>query len=77
MPKVSEETLRQVEAAMNQYEQVVTISALKPHTKRTYMLHSRNFVRWLGDTFEPGEHKARQLEAEFRRQSQSQSGHRI
>ena len=27
---------------------------MTPSTKRTYLLHAENFVRWLSDDFNPG-----------------------
>ena len=46
--------VRRVEEALAEYEAEVTASRLKPSSKRTYLLHARHFVRWLGGDFEPG-----------------------
>jgi hypothetical protein len=48
------ETVRLVEQAWERYEKVVDNAPLMPNAKRTYLLHSRNFVRWLKDDFMPG-----------------------
>ena len=55
MPKVDQSTLRRVQEALHQYESEVEEAPLRDSTKRTYLLHARNFVRWLDDDFEPGE----------------------
>ena len=52
--KVRPETLREVEEALERYRTEVGKSRLRPSAKRTYLLHSTNFVRWLDDDFEPG-----------------------
>lgn len=54
MPKISRDALRQVQDALEQYEDEVDDSLLKRSTKHTYILHAQNFVRWLDDDFEPG-----------------------
>lgn len=54
MPKVSIEAIRQVEAALDQYEEQVETTNLKPSSKWTYILHARQCVRWLNADFEPG-----------------------
>jgi hypothetical protein len=48
------ETVRLVEQAFERYAKVVDSAPLMPNTRRTYLLHSRNFVRWLKDDFTPG-----------------------
>lgn len=54
--KVSKETLREIEQALMQYEDRVNGDPdLQAYAKKTYLLHARNFVRWLADDFEPGE----------------------
>jgi hypothetical protein len=55
MPKVSADAMREVEAALKQYDAEVHASGLQPKTVRTYVLHATNFVRWLKDDFVPGE----------------------
>ncbi len=54
MPKVSPTTLREVREALRRYERIVAASPMRESTKKTYLLHSNNFVRWLADDFEPG-----------------------
>ena len=54
MPEVSREVLERVKEAFDRYEAEVETSDLRPSAKQTYLLHSRNFVRWLDDDFEPG-----------------------
>jgi hypothetical protein len=55
MPKVSSQTLREVEQALEAYEAEVRAARLAPKTVRTYLLHATNFVRWMRDDFAPGE----------------------
>ena len=54
MPKISKDALRQVRVALDQYENEVNVTTLRPSSKNTYILHARNFVRWLNDDFYPG-----------------------
>ena len=54
MPKVSQDALNQVKNALEQYEREVNGTPMANNTKNTYLLHSRNFVRWLNDDFQPG-----------------------
>lgn len=54
MPKISNDALRQVQEALDRYEEEVNGSSLARNTKATYLLHANNFVRWLDDDFEPG-----------------------
>ena len=55
MQKLDRECLEKVATAMDEYEKFVKNSTdLMPNTKRTYLLHSRNFVRWLHGEFVPG-----------------------
>ena len=54
MPKVNAETLKRVQDALEKYEMEVSDAPLSPNSKKTYILHARNFVRWLDDDFEPG-----------------------
>ena len=54
MLKVRAETLREIEEAFRRYEDEVEGSPLARQAKDTYLLHSRNFVRWLKDEFTPG-----------------------
>ena len=55
MPKVSSLTLKEVQEALRRYEETVEESPLRLSSKNTYLLHARQFVRWLADDFEPGE----------------------
>ena len=54
MPKVSPEILKAVKDALDSYEKEVERTPLTASAKNTYLLHARNFVRWLDDDFEPG-----------------------
>ena len=54
MPKISKDALKQVQAALDQYEKEVDASSLTRSTKNTYFLHAWHFVRWLDDDFVPG-----------------------
>ena len=54
MPKISNSCLKQVKDALEQYGQEIEATELQESTKRTYLLHAKNFVRWLDNDFEPG-----------------------
>ncbi len=55
MPKVSNKSaLQQVKDALEKYRRAVEPTDMQPSTKRTYLLHAENFVRWLDDDFDPG-----------------------
>ena len=54
MPKISQPSLREVQEALEKYREVVDATRMTPSTKRTYLLHAENFVRWLSDDFNPG-----------------------
>lgn len=56
MPKVNPEVLKIVQEALERYADEVESSRLSPNAKQTYIGHSREFVRWLDDDFEPGIH---------------------
>ena len=56
MPKVSPEVLKSVQKALDRYIEEVEGSRLSQNAKQTYIGHSREFVRWLDDDFEPGAH---------------------
>ena len=45
---------QKVKEALEVYRNEVEKSNLAPNTKKTYLLHSENFVRWLHEDFEPG-----------------------
>ena len=40
--------------ALELYKQEVNESELKPATRKTYLLHAENFVRWIEGNFTPG-----------------------
>ena len=54
MAKVSPEVLEMVQKALAQYVLVIKESELSEESKKTYIEHPYNFVRWLDDKFEPG-----------------------
>ena len=52
------ETMEKIEALYHEYEAEVLAAEekglLMKNTVRTYLLHSRNFVKWCKGQFEPG-----------------------
>ena len=54
MPKISLPSLHEVQEAFERYSDVVEESELQLSSKNTYLLHAKQFVRWLADDFEPG-----------------------
>ena len=54
MAKVNAEVLAIIQEAVEQYCQAVQESELSEESKKTYIEHPNNFVRWLNDDFEPG-----------------------
>ena len=54
MPKIDGESLSQVQATLENYEEAVNATLMTEQSKKTYLLHAKNFVRWLDDDFEPG-----------------------
>ena len=52
------ETMEKIEALYHEYETEVLAAEekglLMENTVRTYLLHSRNFVKWCKGQFEPG-----------------------
>jgi len=54
MPRMTPECIREVEKAFREYEREVEDSKLRLSTKNTYLLHARQFVKWLKGEFEPG-----------------------
>jgi hypothetical protein len=52
--RMSAAALIEVERALERYEAEVNATPLKELAKTTYLLHARNFVRWLNGDFEPG-----------------------
>ena len=53
-PRIEPELLHAIRDAWRSYEQTVNATALMENAKKTYLLHSENFVRWLEGDFEPG-----------------------
>ncbi len=57
--RIKREALDEVERALEQYRELLAeleqTGVLKENTRKTYLLHSENFVRWLKDEFDPGE----------------------
>ena len=49
-----ESCMEQVERCLEQYRQEVEETELTPSTKRTYIVHATNFVRWMKHDFHPG-----------------------
>ena len=56
MAKISQDALRQVQAALENYITELKASKLTQSSKDTYLLHAEQFVRWLDDDFVPGGH---------------------
>jgi hypothetical protein len=54
MAKVSPSALREIEAALERYQQEVQSSGLAPSSVQTYLGHAVQFVRWLKGDFVPG-----------------------
>ena len=54
MPEINAEALRLVKEALERYEHEVDATDLTPESKRTYIGHAQQFVRWLDDDFEAG-----------------------
>jgi len=54
MAEVSSEAISEIERALERYWQVVEASRLQSTTKKTYLVHAGNFVRWLKGEFQPG-----------------------
>ncbi len=59
MPKVNILALRQVQEAYELYEEEVEATGMTIQSKATYLLHAKQFVRWLNDDFEPGRNSRR------------------
>lgn len=59
--RISRQALDEIERALEQYRELLSEledgGVLKDNTRKTYLLHSENFVRWLRDEFDPGERK--------------------
>jgi hypothetical protein len=54
VPEVTRPVLTDIQNALERYRLEVEASRLTEETKRTYLLHAKNFVRWLADDFTPG-----------------------
>ena len=52
--RVSQKALEEIEEALRLYEREVQAKDMTTSTKKTYLLHSTNFVRWRKGEFEPG-----------------------
>ena len=52
--RISNPALAEVLEAVEDYELKLALSDLNPRTREIYLLHARNFVRWLADDFNPG-----------------------
>ena len=55
MPKISPGALREVQDALDHYNVEVKQTNLAEWSKKTYLDHALQFVRWLNDEFTPGE----------------------
>jgi hypothetical protein len=57
--RINRPSLDEVERALEQYRELLSqleeSGTLKENTRKTYLLHSENFVRWLKGEFDPGE----------------------
>ena len=54
MQKIKRECLKAVRRALDDYQNEVHDSGLRPSTKKTYCRHAETFVRWLEGDFHPG-----------------------
>ena len=52
--ELSHEFLEAVRQSLARYKETVEATDMTPESKRTYLLHSEQFVRWLYGDFEPG-----------------------
>lgn len=52
--KISQQALEEIRLALTEYRIQVRSTAMKDSTKKTYLLHASNFVRWLANDFVPG-----------------------
>jgi hypothetical protein len=55
MAEISQCQLSAVEEVFRRYTEVVNDLKLRDSSKRTYLLHADQFVRWLAGRFTPGE----------------------
>lgn len=56
--KVPVDVLKQVEEAYKVYEREVDSSGMKVSAKNTYLLHVRQFIKWMKGDFQPGARKS-------------------
>ena len=54
--RVSYKVLEEVEQAYQQYEEEVRNSDMALVSRKTYIIHADQFVRWLKREFQPGAH---------------------
>ena len=52
----SRDALAEVEQAYVEYKQVVETSGMALTSRKTYIIHADQFVRWLKREFQPGVH---------------------
>jgi hypothetical protein len=56
--RISRPALDEVDQGLKEYEQLleklIADRVIQENTRKTYLLHSQNFVRWLHDEFDPG-----------------------
>ena len=53
---VSPQALSEVETALQDYIRVVETSGMALTSRKTYIIHADQFVRWLKQEFQPGVH---------------------
>ena len=54
MAGINPRALAEVKVALERYEIQVKAYKLQPNSQNTYLLHARNFIRWLEGNFTPG-----------------------
>ena len=54
--RISYKALAEVEQACAEYKQVVETSGMALTSRKTYIIHTDQFVRWLKREFQPGVH---------------------
>ena len=54
--RVSRDALAEIEQAYAEYKQVVATSGMALTSRKTYIIHADQFVRWLKREFQPGVH---------------------
>jgi len=55
--RVTPACFQEIEVALEEYRRTAESAELTKSTKKTYLTHSENFVRWLEGKFEPGGRK--------------------